>query len=163
MRSKETKCQVEERLANMPRLEVDNPGKTYGVVTNIQVYSLHDGPGVRTLVFLKGCSLTCQWCCNPECIRGNIEVEFYKSNCIQCGACLKACPKNAINPDLKLKTGFKIDKNLCDECGDCVQACPVEALKSVGKVVSVDEVMEKVRKDKCFYLTSQGGLTVSGG
>jgi pyruvate formate lyase activating enzyme len=138
-------------------------GKVSGVVTNIQVYSLHDGPGVRTLVFLKGCPLRCDWCCNPECINPKLEVEFYKSKCIQCGACLKACSKKAINPDLKLKSGFKIDKHLCDECGDCVQTCPAEALKLVGRIVSVDEVMEKVRKDKYFYLTSSGGLTVSGG
>jgi len=138
-------------------------GEIYGVITNIQVYSLHDGPGVRTLVFLKGCPLKCDWCCNPECIRKDTEVEFYESKCTRCGACLKACPLSAINPDLKLKSGAKIDRSLCDECGACVKACPAEALKLVGKVVSVDEVMEKVRKDKYFYLTSQGGLTVSGG
>jgi pyruvate formate lyase activating enzyme len=139
------------------------PGKVLGVVTNIQSYSLHDGPGIRTLVFLKGCSLSCAWCCNPECINTKIEVEFYKSKCIQCGACLKACPLNAINPDLEVKSGFKIDKGLCNECGDCVRACPVGALKLVGEVVSVDDVMEKVRKDKYYYLASQGGLTISGG
>ncbi len=137
--------------------------KVSGVITNIQVYSLHDGPGVRTLVFLKGCPLRCKWCANPECITPKPEVEFYRSKCIQCGASLKACPQKAINPNLELKSGFKIDKDLCNECGDCVRICPVEALKFVGKVVSVDEVMEKVRKDKYFYLTSRGGLTVSGG
>lgn len=137
--------------------------KTGGVITNIQVYSLHDGPGVRTLVFLKGCPLKCSWCCNPECIQKDIEVEFYESKCTRCGACLKACPLGAINPDLELKSGTKIDRSLCDACGECVKTCPAEALKMVGKTVSVDEVMEKVRKDKYFYLTSQGGLTVSGG
>jgi len=150
-------------VASAPHQHQGAANKVYGVITNIQVYSLHDGPGVRTLVFLKGCPLRCDWCCNPECERPDLEVEFYKSKCIQCGACLKACPQEAVNPDLKLESGFKIDKNRCNECGDCVRTCPVEALKLVGKVVSADEVMEKVRKDKYFYLTSRGGLTISGG
>jgi pyruvate formate lyase activating enzyme len=139
------------------------PGKITGVITNIQVYSLHDGPGVRTIVFLKGCPLKCDWCCNPECIHPKPEVEFYKSKCIACGACLRACQYGAINPDLELKSGFKIIKEKCTECGDCARVCPTEALKIIGEVVTVDEVMEKVRKDKYFYLTSQGGLTISGG
>jgi len=137
--------------------------KVYGIITNIQVYSLHDGPGVRTMVFLKGCPLHCSWCCNPECISPEIEVEFYRSRCTGCGACLASCPLQAVNPDLDFKTGSKIEHARCDVCGKCVENCPSEALKIVGRKVSVDEVMEKVRKDKYFYLTSQGGLTVSGG
>lgn len=154
---------TKEPVVSEPHGHEGAADKIYGVVTNIQVYSLHDGPGVRTLVFLKGCPLRCDWCCNPECINTQLEVEFYKSKCIQCGACLKACSQKAVNPDLELKSGFKIDKSLCNACGECAQVCPVEALKFVGKVISVDEVMEKVRKDKYFYLTSRGGLTVSGG
>lgn len=160
---KEPEHHTQERAVGILRPQKNISSKVYGVITNIQVYSLHDGPGVRTLVFLKGCPIRCDWCCNPECINHDLEVEFYNSKCIRCGACLKACQQEAINPDLELKSGFKIDKKLCNVCGDCVEACPVEALKLVGKVVSVDEVMEKVRKDKYFYLTSQGGLTVSGG
>lgn len=137
--------------------------ETYGVITNIQTYSLHDGPGIRTLVFLKGCPLRCQWCCNPECLNPQPEVEFYKSKCIRCGTCLEICKRNAINPDLEVESGFKVNKDLCDACGDCVKACPVEALKFAGKVVSVDEVFNKVKKDRPFYLTSRGGLTISGG
>ncbi|MFC2012946.1 glycyl-radical enzyme activating protein [Chloroflexota bacterium] len=138
-------------------------GKIYGVVTNIQAYSLHDGPGVRTLVFLKGCPLRCDWCCNPECQSPAIETEFYNVKCIRCGMCLKTCGLKAINPDLEVKSGFKINKKLCNECGDCVRACPAEALKLVGEVVSVDEVLARVIKDRYFYLTSRGGLTISGG
>lgn len=137
--------------------------ETYGVVTNIQTYSLHDGPGIRTLVFLKGCPLRCKWCCNPECMSPQLEVEFYKSKCVRCGTCLEICKRNAINPDLELESGFKVNKDLCNECGDCVKACPVEALKFAGKIVSVDEVFNKVKKDRPFYLTSRGGLTISGG
>lgn len=137
--------------------------KICGVVTNIQSYSLHDGPGIRTLVFLKGCPLRCEWCCNPENLRPGIEVEFYKSKCIRCGTCLEACNQKAINPDLELKSGFKINRKLCNLCGDCVKGCPREALKFIGEVFSVDDVLEKVKKDRYFYLTSKGGLTISGG
>lgn len=160
---RESGYRAEETIVSAPHQHQGAANKVSGVITNIQVYSLHDGPGVRTLVFLKGCPLRCDWCCNPECVTPDLEVEFYKSKCTQCGACLKACSQKAINPDLELKSGFKIDKGLCNECGDCVQTCPAEALKLVGKVVSVDEVMAKVRKDKYFYLTSRGGLTISGG
>jgi pyruvate formate lyase activating enzyme len=160
---RESAYRTQETTVSAPHQRNVTTDKVSGVVTNIQVYSLHDGPGVRTLVFLKGCPLRCDWCCNPECITPDLEVEFYKSKCIQCGACLKACSQKAINPDLALESGYKIDKDLCNECGDCVPTCPVEALKLVGKVMTVDEVMTKVRKDKYFYLTSRGGLTVSGG
>ena len=137
--------------------------KVYGIITNIQVYSLHDGPGVRTMVFLKGCPLNCSWCCNPECISPEIEVEFYRSRCTGCGTCLASCPRQAVNLDLDFKTGSKINHERCDACGKCVETCRPEALKIVGQKVSVDEALEKIRKDKYFYLTSQGGVTISGG
>jgi len=160
----ETKYRTEERVQSMlrPQTSIDCK-RVYGVITNIQVYSLHDGPGVRTIVFLKGCALRCEWCCNPECLRPDIEVEFYKSKCVRCGACLEACERKAINPDLELKSGFKINKTLCNECGDCVEVCSSGALSFIGEVVSIDEVLEKVKKDRYFYLTSKGGLTISGG
>jgi len=135
----------------------------HGVITNIQAYSLHDGPGIRTLVFLKGCPLRCDWCCNPECESPGIEIEFFSSKCIRCGTCLKVCDRKAINPDLEVKSGFKFNKNLCNECGNCVKVCPAQALSFVGEVVSVNEVLEKVKKDRYFYLISKGGLTISGG
>ena len=111
--------------------------KICGAITNIQVYSLHDGPGLRTMVFLKGCPLRCKWCSNPECERKAIEVEFNNSKCIKCGTCLKTCDREAINPDLELKSGFKINKDLCNECGDCIMVCPTGALSFIGEVVSV--------------------------
>ena len=161
---RETEYRTEERVSSMlrPKTSIDSK-KVYGIITNIQVYSLHDGPGVRTIVFLKGCSLRCEWCCNPECLRPDIEVEFYDSKCIRCGACLEVCERTAINPDLELKSRFKINKTLCNECGDCVEVCSSGALSFVGEVVSVDEVLERVKKDRYFYLISKGGLTISGG
>jgi len=129
-----------------------------GVITNIQYYSLHDGPGIRTLVFFKGCPLRCKWCCNPETQNLN-----YNSRCIRCGACLRVCKRKAINPDLELKSGRKINKKICNYCGDCVKACPTGALKFIGKVISVDELLEEIKKDRYFYFTSKGGLTISGG
>jgi len=145
-----------------PQTSVDSK-KIQGVVTNIQAYSLHDGPGVRTTVFLKGCPLTCEWCSNPECERPGIEVQFYSFKCIRCGECLRICDQKAINPDLELKSGFKINKELCNECRDCVRVCPTGALSLVGQVISVDEVLERVGKDRYFYFISKGGLTISGG
>lgn len=151
-----------EGLTYLPRETIVN-GHIYGVITHIQAYSLHDGPGIRTLVFVKGCPLRCDWCCNPECQNPGIEVEFYDSECIRCGACLRICDQKAINPDLELKSGFKINKELCNECGNCVNVCPKGALKFIGAVTSADEVLERVKKDRYFYLTSEGGLTISGG
>jgi pyruvate formate lyase activating enzyme len=142
---------------------IDQSGLQQGVITNIQSYSIHDGPGIRTLVFLKGCPLRCQWCCNPENLDQSIEIEFYSSKCIRCGTCLDTCDIKAINPDLEVKSDFKIDRTLCNLCGKCVEGCPKEAIKSIGRNVSVDEVLEQIQKDKYYYLTSKGGLTISGG
>ena len=138
-------------------------GTVQGVVTNVQVYSLHDGPGVRTLVFLKGCGLRCAWCSNPETQRPGAEIEFFESKCIECAACVEACDRGAINSDFEKGVGFKFDKDACTECGECVAVCPAGALAFVGETVTVEEVMGRVRKDKCFYLSSNGGLTLSGG
>lgn len=153
--------------ANLPRSPStrakDVERRVNGIITNIQSYSIHDGPGIRTLVFLKGCHLRCKWCCNLENQRPGIEIEFYNAKCIRCGACLKACSRKAINRDLEVKSGFKIDRELCNLCGDCCKVCPREALKNIGEVITVEEVLEKVKKDRYYYLTSQGGLTLSGG
>lgn len=131
-----------------------------GVVFNIQRYSLHDGPGIRTVVFLKGCPLRCKWCSNPESQEQKPELSYIKSSCINCHRCVAACPLNAITPT---EDGIKIDRTICDRCFKCVDACASGALKAEGREMSVDEVVAEVLRDESFYRNSGGGVTLSGG
>ena len=118
--------------------------KNTAMIFNIQRHSIHDGPGIRTCVFLKGCSLSCIWCSNPESINSEIEVGFERSKCIYCGNCIDACKYDAINPDLKDRDGYKIDSKKCTSCGECIQACPTNALDYIGKEMTVDEVYKEI-------------------
>ncbi|MCX5990889.1 MAG: glycyl-radical enzyme activating protein [Chloroflexi bacterium] len=140
-------------------------GSTTGQVFNIQRYSIHDGAGIRTLVFLKGCPLRCLWCCNPESQKGLPELGFIESRCVgdsACGApCLCACPVKSIRLNGYGKPA--IDRTTCDACGKCAAACGKDALKVVGREMTVDEVMAEVEKDRAFYRRSGGGVTVGGG
>lgn len=129
------------------------------MVTNIQGYSIHDGPGIRTVVFLKGCPLRCTWCANPENLTPEAEVGFMQRLCQGCGRCLKACPNGAILPG----EGYRIDKSRCRRCGACVERCYYGALVRYGEKRTSRDVFEEVRKDKMFYDASNGGVTVSGG
>ena len=129
------------------------------LVENIQGYSIHDGPGIRTVVFLKGCPLRCRWCANPENLNDRIQVGFLSNLCQHCGRCAKACPRGAILPD----PDRRIDRTKCDSCAACVDACFYGALVRYGKEMTVEEVYDKVRRDKMFYDASGGGVTVSGG
>jgi len=130
------------------------------IIFNIQKFSIHDGPGIRTTVFFKGCPLSCLWCHNPESQDVNKEILYDKNKCVLCGKCKEVCPTNAIKiEDGKLTT----DKNKCNFCGQCVIYCVHGAREIVGKEYSVDDVMKEVIKDKIFYEQSNGGVTVSGG
>lgn len=120
-----------------------------GKIFDIQRFSIHDGPGIRTTVFLKGCNLKCLWCHNPESQSSTDELLFYQDKCIGCGACRRVCRKNENEP--------------CVACGKCVTVCPRDARELAGKTVSAKEVMETVLKDKKYYVTSGGGVTLSGG
>jgi pyruvate formate lyase activating enzyme len=131
---------------------------TSGTIFNIQRFSLHDGPGIRTTVFFKGCPLRCAWCHNPESQNPYPELFFKERNCIGCRRCLE-CPRGAI----EWKGGVLIKRELCDACGRCATVCPSEALAMVGEKITVDEVMREVLRDRVFYERSGGGITLSGG
>jgi pyruvate formate lyase activating enzyme len=136
-----------------------------GIVLNIQHFSTHDGPGIRTTVFLKACSLRCKWCSNPESIHPKAELSYNLRSCItekECGYCIKACPEKAVyvmDPDNKVR----INWDLCTNCGKCVDICPSKALTMMGSEMTVDEVLAEVELDSVFYRESGGGITLSGG
>lgn len=131
-----------------------------GLVFNIQRYSLHDGPGIRTTVFLKGCPLNCWWCHNPESKQTAIEFSYQPSLCIKCFLCQNNCPKGAI---LFLKNGLERDEKACDGCRSCEKNCPSGSIEWIGKVMTVQEVMAEIERDRIFYDESRGGVTFSGG
>jgi len=131
-----------------------------GVVSHVQQYSIHDGPGIRTTVFLCGCPLRCLWCQNPEALTGRPEVLFDAERCAGCGRCASTCPGACI----ELVSGrSRTDRRRCTGCGECADACPNGARWRVGSRVSAAEVFEKVEEDAVFYTTSGGGVTLSGG
>ena len=133
---------------------------TLATTINIQKFSVHDGPGIRTTVFLKGCPLNCWWCHNPESQNIKHEILFFKERCTGCGVCVKRCPENAI----EIKGGYPVtDKHKCILCGKCSDFCPTTAKEYVGKDVSVKEIMKEIIKDQVFYEESGGGVTFSGG
>jgi len=131
------------------------------LVTNIQGYSIHDGPGIRTVVFLKGCGLECQWCSNPECISPRPEVGFVKALCTKCGKCAGVCPDQA----LVYESGKlpRIDRGRCSGCGACSTICSYKAFFLYGQPMNAEEIFDAVNRDKMFYQASGGGVTVSGG
>ncbi len=137
---------------------------TRGWIFNIQKFSLHDGAGIRTVVFLKGCPLACRWCSNPESQAYRPELLYARDRCIgehECDRCIRVCKAAAIGRDADGKAA--IDRSLCNNCGDCAGACPSKALEVSGTLVSVDEVIRAVEQDSGFYVRSGGGLTLSGG
>jgi pyruvate formate lyase activating enzyme len=134
-----------------------------GIITHIQRYSIHDGPGIRTVVFFKGCPLTCLWCCNPETQSFKPELEFIKSLCQQCGQCVEICPEIAINTDFFSPELEKIDRQKCTICGKCVRVCPSAALKIIGEKMEAEAILTVIKKDSAFYRRSGGGVTLSGG
>jgi pyruvate formate lyase activating enzyme len=132
-----------------------------GYVFNTQRFSIHDGPGIRTTVFFKGCSLRCFWCHNPEGLRMKPEIQFYASRCIGCGECVVVCPEDAqeLHPD-----GTRVfHRDRCKTCGKCVETCFAEGLQLIGREMTAEQVVAEVLLDRVFYETSGGGVTLSGG
>jgi pyruvate formate lyase activating enzyme len=132
-----------------------------GLIFNIQRFSVHDGPGIRTTVFMKGCPLSCLWCSNPESQDFFPNLMVRDINCKGCGACIKACPKGAIT--IAQEGRRKVDRGKCDQCLLCVASCQYNSLNICGKYMEVAEVLGEVLRDKAFYRNSGGGVTISGG
>ena len=131
-----------------------------GVVFNIQRYQIHDGPGIRTLVLLKGCPLRCLWCANPEGQNAAPQLYFLDVRCKACGICVKLCSHQA---NTIVEGHTVINRVLCTACGECVEACPYSAREIKGRTMTVEEVVKEVEKDRSFYFISGGGITISGG
>lgn len=132
------------------------------IIYDIQKFSLDDGPGIRTIVFFKGCPLRCSWCANPESQSMDVEIGHHYTLCQQCGKCAEDCPQNAITiigGDKKIS----IDRSKCKVCGTCVQGCIYRALSIYGYSTTVEDVFKEVNKDKDYYESSGGGMTLSGG
>lgn len=142
-----------------------------GIVFDIRRFTVHDGPGIRSTVFTKGCPLGCVWCQNPEGRENKIDLWYFRNKCIGCLRCIDICPNKALSPQGKEAEGLnagnrpdiRINRKKCGCCGKCVEACPAKAMAFDGRVVSSDEVVKELLKDRVFYETSGGGITISGG
>lgn len=135
--------------------------KMQGTIFNIQKFSIHDGPGIRTTVFFKGCPLRCWWCHNPESLSNKVQLMINSSKCTLCGKCVEVCPNSAFK--IKNEKELIYLKNKCNFEGQCAYYCPTDAIEIVGEVKSLEEVMKEIEKDKVFYETTEGGVTFSGG
>jgi len=138
----------------------DERSPVTGLVFDIKRFAIHDGPGIRTTVFLKGCPLTCLWCHNPESQSRDPEILYSPDQCIACGHCAAVCPHGC---HTMVEGVHEYDRTLCKQCGLCTEECYSQALELAGRPMTVEQVLEEVLRDRPFYETSDGGMTVSGG
>ncbi len=131
-----------------------------GTVFDIKKFSIHDGPGIRTTIFLKGCPLSCLWCHTPESQSPHHEIQYFEYRCILCEDCASVCPNNAISFADDIRTW---DADICQFCGKCAEVCPTEAIQLVGEEATLAEIMQEIEKDVIYYDQSGGGVTFSGG
>ena len=129
-------------------------------IFNIERHALHDGPGIRTLVFIQGCAMRCRWCSNPEGYTAKPQLMYDKKPCRLCFDCLASCPKGAL---ARSENSVMVDRGQCDGCGSCTEHCFYDALSIAGRRMTTDEVLSIVLRDVAFYATSEGGVTLSGG
>lgn len=129
-------------------------------IVDIKRFAVHDGDGIRTTVFFKGCPLKCVWCHNPESISLKPQLAYYENKCVHCGRCVSVCPTTSHKID---ENGHTFNRETCTACGECAKVCPKNALVFYGKEMTVDEIMQIVLEDKDFYDNSGGGITLSGG
>ena len=134
--------------------------KQPSLIFDIKRYAINDGPGIRVTVFLKGCSLNCKWCHNPESIPRQQQKMYASDKCMRCGECVKHCPNNALilTPD-----GIVTNNDLCAMCGKCAEVCPTKAMEMTGEIMTVEQVMTQIRKETLLMDQSGGGVTFSGG
>lgn len=141
-------------------MEMININDLKACIFNIQKYSIHDGPGIRTVVFFKGCPLRCSWCSNPESQDSKIQIIWNKSNCIKCLHCIDVCPQKIISLS---DNNIEVHSKKCNDCLNCVNSCPNKALSVEGELLTLEQIMKEVMKDEVFYEESNGGVTLSGG
>ncbi len=130
--------------------------KTHAVIYDIKKYAIHDGPGIRTTVFFKGCPLSCLWCHNPEGMTTGQQILYSPKRCVGCRECLEVCPQGALSPTPQ---GIKTDDALCRGCGTCCEQCPALAREAVARFETVEALLAIIEKDMAFYEASHGGVT----
>lgn len=134
-----------------------------GAIIDIKRFTLHDGPGIRSTLFLKGCGLRCAWCHNPEGLEAGVNLWYLARQCIRCKSCVAACPEGALEADEEGDPFIRINRAKCTLCGACVAACPTTALSFDGRTLSAREAADLLLRDRDFYAESGGGVTISGG